>query len=49
MTPITLALLQAAPTDRSFSDVLNDLEAALKDAAQQKVDLLLTMNSKSLF
>lgn len=42
MTPFTLALLQAAPTDRSFSDVLNDLEAALKDAAQQKVDLLLT-------
>lgn len=42
MTTITLALLQAAPTDRGFSDVLNDLDAALKDAARQKVDLVLT-------
>jgi 5-aminopentanamidase len=42
MTVMTLALLQAAPMDRGFSDVLNDLDAALRDAAAQQADLLLT-------
>ncbi|MDF1747258.1 MAG: hydrolase [Alphaproteobacteria bacterium] len=42
MKTMTIALLQAAPVSRSFTDVLADLEIALQAAAAQKADILVT-------